>query len=165
MEFWCHILSEAAQSLLSFLDRVRNRLSGLVGDGLFSTLQPLSRSRIVTRLSLFYLNFHYKCSDEYSFYFYSLQRPCHVNSTEVPTTPLLPEKRYLVEWTECQKVGFSILTIFTSINLRSTVFYLTYFLLCKAISLSVSWGLSSLKVSCKSCKISTEKNSENKKDA
>ena len=64
MEYCCHIWGGAAQSSLSCLDRVQNRLRNLVGDDLFSSLQPLSQRRDVASLSLLYRYFHGKCSNE-----------------------------------------------------------------------------------------------------
>ena len=64
MEYCCHIWGGTAQTSLSCLDRVQNRLRNLVGDGLFSTLAPLSHRREVASLALFYRYFHGKCSDE-----------------------------------------------------------------------------------------------------
>ena len=64
MEYRCHLWGGAAQSTLTCLDRVQNRLRNLVGDELFSSLEPLSHRRDVASLSLPYRYFHGKCSDE-----------------------------------------------------------------------------------------------------
>ena len=64
MEYCCHIWGGAAQTSLSCLDRVQNRLRNLVGDDLFSTLPPLSLRRDVASLSLLYRYFHGRCSNE-----------------------------------------------------------------------------------------------------
>ena len=64
MEYCCHIWSGAPQRSLSILDRLQRRMKGLVGDVLFSTLQPLSHRRDVASLSLFYRYFNGKCSTE-----------------------------------------------------------------------------------------------------
>ena len=64
MEYCCHIWAGAARKTLSCLDRVQNRLRSLVGDALFSSLQPLSHRRDVASLSLLYRYFHGKCSSE-----------------------------------------------------------------------------------------------------
>ena len=63
MEYCCHLCGGAAQSTLTGLDRVQNRLRNLVGDELFSSLEPLSHRRDVASLSLLYRYFHGKCSD------------------------------------------------------------------------------------------------------
>ena len=64
MEYCCHIWSGASKSSLSSLDKVQRRLRRLVGDNLFSTLQPLSHRRNVASLSLFYRYYNGKCSQE-----------------------------------------------------------------------------------------------------
>ncbi len=64
MEYCCHIWGGAAQTSLSCLNRVQNRLQNLVGDDLFSTLAPLSLRRDVASLSLLYRYFHGRCSNE-----------------------------------------------------------------------------------------------------
>ena len=64
MEYCSHIWAGSSQQALSTLDRVQKRMRGLVGDELFSSLQPLSHRRNVASLSLFYRYFHGKCSDE-----------------------------------------------------------------------------------------------------
>ena len=79
MEYCCHIWAGAAKNSLSCLDRVQNRLRNLVGDALFSSLQPLSHRRDVASLSLFYRYFHGKCSSE-------------LQSLVPPPPPILHEK-------------------------------------------------------------------------
>ena len=64
MEYCAHIWAGSSQQALSTLDRVQKRMRGLVGDELFSSLQPLSHRRDVASLSLFYRYFHGKCSEE-----------------------------------------------------------------------------------------------------
>ena len=64
MEYCCHIWASSSQHALSALDRVQNRMRGLLGDGLFSSLQPLSHRRNVASLALFYRYINGKCSDE-----------------------------------------------------------------------------------------------------
>ena len=64
MEYCSHIWAGSSQQALLTLDRVQNRLRGLVGDELFSSLQALSHRRNVACLSLFYRYFYGKCSDE-----------------------------------------------------------------------------------------------------
>ena len=64
MEYCCHIWSGASKTSLSSLDKVQRRLRRLIGDDLFSTLQPLSHRRNVASLSLFYRYYNGKCSEE-----------------------------------------------------------------------------------------------------
>lgn len=64
MEHCYHIWPAAAQYSLSTPDRVEKRLHVLVGDKLFSTLQPPCHRWDVTSLSLLYRYFHGECSDE-----------------------------------------------------------------------------------------------------
>ena len=64
MEYCCHIWAGASQHALSCLDRVQSRLRYLVGDSLFSSLQPLSHRRNVASLSLLYRYYNGKCSNE-----------------------------------------------------------------------------------------------------
>ena len=64
MEYCCHIWAGASQQDLSCLDRVQSRLRYLVGDSLFSSLQPLSHRRNVASLSLLYRYYNGKCSKE-----------------------------------------------------------------------------------------------------
>ena len=64
MEYCSHIWAGSSQQALSTIDRVQKRMRGLVGDELFSSLQPLSLRSNVASLSLFYRYFHGKCSDE-----------------------------------------------------------------------------------------------------
>ena len=64
MEYCCHIWAGASQQALSCLDRVQRRLRYLVGDSLFSSLQPLSHRRNVASLSLLYRYYNGKCSKE-----------------------------------------------------------------------------------------------------
>ena len=64
MEYCCHIWAGASQQALSCLDRVQSRLRYLVGDSLFSSLQPLSHRRNVASLSLLYRYYNGKCSKE-----------------------------------------------------------------------------------------------------
>ena len=64
MEYCSHIWAGSSKQSLSGLDRIQERLRGLVGEELFSTLSPLSHRRNVASLSLFYRYFHGRCSDE-----------------------------------------------------------------------------------------------------
>ena len=64
MEYCSHVWGGAARSSLNILDRLQHRMKYLVGEELYSTLQPLSHRRNVASLSLFYRYFHGKCSDE-----------------------------------------------------------------------------------------------------
>ena len=64
MEYCCHIWAGASQQSLSSLDRVQSRLRYLVGDSLFSTLQPLSHRRNVASLALLYRYYNGRCSNE-----------------------------------------------------------------------------------------------------
>ena len=64
MEYCCHLWDGSSQHSLSSLDRIQNRMHGLVGDELFASLQTLSHRRNVASLALFYRYFHGKCSDE-----------------------------------------------------------------------------------------------------
>ena len=64
MEYCCHIWAGASKTCLSSLDKVQRRLRRLVGDSLFTTLQPLSHRRNVASLSLFYRYYNGKCSQE-----------------------------------------------------------------------------------------------------
>ena len=64
MAYCSHIWAGSSQLALSILDLVQKRMRCLVGDDLFSSLQPLSHRRNVASLSLFYRYFHGKCSDE-----------------------------------------------------------------------------------------------------
>ena len=58
LEYCCHIWAGAANTSLNLLDRVQRRLKYLIGDSLFSKLQPFSHRRDVASLSLFYRYFH-----------------------------------------------------------------------------------------------------------
>ena len=63
MEYCSRIWSDASlQSRL--LGRLQNRMKGLVGYDLFSTLQSLSHWRNVANLSLFYRYYFGKCAKE-----------------------------------------------------------------------------------------------------
>ena len=64
MEYCCHIWAGASRTSLKSLDGVQKRLRWLVGDELFSTLQPLSQRRDVASLALLYRYFHGECSEE-----------------------------------------------------------------------------------------------------
>ena len=64
MEYCCHLWAGCSQHALSSLDKIQNRMRGLVGDELFASLQPLSHRRNVASLSLFYRYFQGKCSEE-----------------------------------------------------------------------------------------------------
>ena len=64
MEYCCHVWAGADQIHLNCFDKVKRRVRGLIGDDLFSTLQPLSHRRDVSRLSLFYRYYHGDCSEE-----------------------------------------------------------------------------------------------------
>ena len=64
MEYCCHIWAGASQQSLSSLDRIQSRIRYLVGDSLFSTLQPLSHRRNVASLALLYRYYNGRCSNE-----------------------------------------------------------------------------------------------------
>jgi len=64
MEYCCHIWCGASATSLDTLDRIQRRIRYLVGDELFSKLQPLSHRRNVASLALFYRYFNGHCSDE-----------------------------------------------------------------------------------------------------
>ena len=64
MEYCSLIWAGSSNQALAGLDRIQNRLQGLVSEELFSTLPPLSHRRNVATLALFYRYFHGKCSDE-----------------------------------------------------------------------------------------------------
>lgn len=58
-------LQDLNQSLFSDLDWVQNRLRGLLGDALFSTLELVSHKRNIAIFPLVYRYFHRKkCSDQ-----------------------------------------------------------------------------------------------------
>ena len=64
LEYCCHIWAGAPISSLNILDRVQRRLFNLLGENLYSKLQPLSHRREVASLSLFYRYFHGHCSED-----------------------------------------------------------------------------------------------------
>ena len=64
LEYCCHIWSGAPITSLNILDKVQRRLYNLLGENLFSKLQPLSHRRDVASLSLFYRYFHGHCSED-----------------------------------------------------------------------------------------------------
>jgi len=64
MEYCCHLWAVCSQHALSSLDRIQSQMRELVGDELFASLQPLSHSRNVASLSLFYSYFQGDCSEE-----------------------------------------------------------------------------------------------------
>ena len=64
MEYCSHIWAGSSNQVLSGLDRIQERLRGLVGEELFSTLSPLAHRRNVASLSLFYRYVNGKCSEE-----------------------------------------------------------------------------------------------------
>ena len=64
MEYCSHIWSGATLRSLSVLNRLQHRIKGLVGDALYSSLQPLSHRRNVASLSLFYRYYYGKCAKE-----------------------------------------------------------------------------------------------------
>lgn len=55
---------ELPKSSISRLDWLQKRLCSLVGDEIFPTQKSLSHRQIVASLSLFYRNFHDRCSGE-----------------------------------------------------------------------------------------------------
>ena len=137
MEYCCHVWAGADQIHLNCLDKVQRRVRGLIGEDLFSTLQPHSHQRDVSSLSLFYRYYHGDCSEE----LHSLVPPAktipvrtllaattekhHPHSLQVPkaTSKFHQESffpRTVREWnklpTECFPQSYNLDTFKTRVN-------------------------------------------------
>lgn len=122
---------------LSSIDSDQKHLHGLVGDKLFSTLQPVTNRWNVTSLSLYYY-FHNKYSDQLDFFFSTVQifttETCHVHTQGgIPSFSLysivkksVSSQELLLYAADIQEDASPITTILTSLSLGLSVIYPTY---------------------------------------
>ena len=136
MEYCCHIWAGASLVSLSCLDKIQNRLRPLVGDALFSKLEPLSHRRNVASLSLLYRYYYGKCSEELHslvpvlYKFPRRTRFSEINHPHYLSVPIVSRKfheqsffpRTIKMWnllpTDCFPVEFNLNTFKSRVNLH-----------------------------------------------
>ena len=64
MEYCCHFWAGAPSCYLELLDKLQKPICRTVGPSLAASLEPLAHGRNVASLSLFYMYYFGRCSDE-----------------------------------------------------------------------------------------------------